>query len=565
MLRYTFLLSAIMTALCIMGFFLYTNLIVKRQTYDDAENSLTRFDLQLAAYRDQAALLSADPDMRSYLEDRKEAGGVYARLYAFIHAQRVRGVFYLLDAEGRVLLTSDPNKARPRFLRPDAVNAHFFRQMCAQPARVVVDTVDLAPEKRRQTAYVVGSAVSTGQSVEGFILFELSREDMRRFLTGGRYDSLVVTDPFHTVIAATNDAMADGMNKFDPAIEDNRVELGGTPYFIIESTSRQFPIKQFALRSLRAQRELMRLLLFSALLLPALMCLVGYFLSDRLSRANTESIRRLLQAMRTPSLETLDHRIHLSGGDEFEIIADRYNALMARIEQLIATLNESNERQRLTEIKHLEEQFNPHFIFNVLESIKCMAITDEPKRRIVDTVTALARLMRYSIDFERSMVALDDDIAYIRDYLAIQKTRFGERLTYHIDAAPPLGKRTIPKLLLQPLVENSIKYGYRRKESLTLWISAAFRASNVVLTVRDDGDGVEPSFLAEWNEALSSPAGKDKARSAHLGLYNVHRRLQLTYGEHAAGLAISSVPGEGTTVELTIPNEEAATCTKSSL
>ena len=232
--------------------------------------------------------------------------------------------------------------------------------------------------------------------------------------------------------------------------------------------------------------------------------------------------------------------------DEFKVLGDAFCNMVTQREELILHNSELTERKRIMEIKQLEEQFNPHFIFNVLETLRYEIAIDTAKAS--DMVMAFANLMRYSIYYGSTIVPLQTDIEYINDYLLLQKMRYNRRLNYHIDIPEELMGCKIPKLLLQPVVENSLVHGMKNIHSITINISAWKENGQLNLCVEDNGSGISEDKLKELRKGLE----QEDVYREHIGLYNSHRVVRLLYGPES-GMTIESSPGNGTRVIVTLP------------
>ena len=160
----------------------------------------------------------------------------------------------------------------------------------------------------------------------------------------------------------------------------------------------------------------------------------------------------------------------------------------------------------------------------------------------------MAALLRYSINNSVTTVQLCEDITYTDNYLKIQKYRLGKRLSYAIDIEDTCSTCLVPKLIIQPIIENAIKYGYGDKDHLTVKISAKISASNLVIAITDDGAGMSVDKLLNVTASLQS----EHNISAHNGLHNIHRRINLLYGKEY-GIYLHSEAGQNTVVSLTLP------------
>ncbi|MBS5080327.1 MAG: sensor histidine kinase [Clostridiales bacterium] len=203
----------------------------------------------------------------------------------------------------------------------------------------------------------------------------------------------------------------------------------------------------------------------------------------------------------------------------------------------------------LSELEYLLMQINPHFLYNTLNSISALTIIeDAPKSK--EMIDSLSGLLRNSLSVLHDTVPLQVEIETIKNYLNIQKVRFGSRLGYQIDVPDDCLNETIPAMILQPLVENAIVHGLELKTDCgTLKIGACKQAGSLVLTVQDDGVGIEPRTL----EKMQTPPddGTYDFRSG-IGIPNVKRRLFLLYNKDV--LQIESTLGSGTFITITLPD-----------
>lgn len=198
------------------------------------------------------------------------------------------------------------------------------------------------------------------------------------------------------------------------------------------------------------------------------------------------------------------------------------------------------------QIKQLESQINPHFLFNTLENIRVMCKLDPVKADKM--IVNLSLLLRYSISNADEDVTVRQDIENTQSYLSLLKTRFNRRFQYTVDIDEDVMDLEIPKLLIQPLIENAIKYGVGNKEVLTVKIRGYRDQGQLFMVCDDDGMGIDETTLRELEETLNQP----KNHSSHLGLYNIHKRIQLKYNGDF-GMTLKSEVGVGTTITLKLP------------
>lgn len=223
-----------------------------------------------------------------------------------------------------------------------------------------------------------------------------------------------------------------------------------------------------------------------------------------------------------------------------------------------AIAEEEARATAVSEMRRLESQFNPHFLFNTLENIKFMVKLDPQaaQRMLMD----LSRILRYSIKGEERKVTLREDLSYTHSYMEIQQYRFGRRLVYDETIPKEVGDCRIPRLLFQPVLENAIRYGAAEDGSIIIRLSVSWeeRPTGKVLCVKIEDQG--PGLSAERLQAIREMLAEGADPALHTGIYNIHRRLQLMYGR-PYGLQLECPPAGGTVVTLRLPFEkEGVSC-----
>lgn len=275
-----------------------------------------------------------------------------------------------------------------------------------------------------------------------------------------------------------------------------------------------------------------------------LLCLIlCVAVAMRLSRQFFEPVRALNDAMGRVEGGNLDVRVDSSGIDEMGQLAGRFDRM---VDTLKTNLTESVERQRElkdTQIRMMQAQLNPHFLYNTLDTMKWMGkINQVPE---VATISAdLADILRTSISGEE-FVSLAEELALLERYVEIQTIRFPGKFRFCTEIAPEALPVQVPKLMLQPLVENAIIHGFEDGSSGTVTVSAHLSGTELVVTVRDDGQGMPEESLRRFEE-------RNPKQSGHLGLRNVDTILRLHYGQ-SCGLQFLPVKGRGTGIRIRLP------------
>lgn len=233
---------------------------------------------------------------------------------------------------------------------------------------------------------------------------------------------------------------------------------------------------------------------------------------------------------------------------EMMTIARTFNEMMKRIAGLIEEVKSATMRQKDSEIKLLEAQINPHFLYNILDSINWMAI-DKDQFEISQMITSLAKILRYSINNSNATVPLRDEIDWLHHYIHLQQMRYKNNFDYTIQSDGNILDYKVHKLMLQPFVENSIVHGFagsERKNFLT--VSIQDKINFVQINIHDNGCGIAPETLDDIN-------GMPKEHSDHIGMANAIGRIRMYYGDNA-DVIIDSKLGFGTTVLIRLAKGE---------
>lgn len=296
---------------------------------------------------------------------------------------------------------------------------------------------------------------------------------------------------------------------------------------------------------------------FQSVKLCALIIITALVVAICISYNITSRLKLLMKKINVMGMGDFSTQISIYGTDEISQISDSFDNMRGSILKLM------DERQRVyqdligyerlqrelmeswrdAEYQVLRAQINPHYLFNTLESIRMSFLVDQEKEA-ARIVRIFAESMRRYMDVDRRNASLEEELLYVRYYMEIQHFRLGDRITYIEQVDPELLDVQIPCLVLQPLVENAINHGVDPKlEGGTVWLNVRREGEWMVVEVRDDGVGMTQECLNEIENKLKS--GKKSAN--HLGLWNINRRMILTYGEEN-GIHIESTAGKGTVI-----------------
>lgn len=283
------------------------------------------------------------------------------------------------------------------------------------------------------------------------------------------------------------------------------------------------------------KRKLMNILLFSALVLLGVSGIISLSISKKLS----EPIIELKNAMISVDENWSHLSINEKSPSEIRTLTREYNALLDRIKQLTKDIASKENAKRLFELKALQSQINPHFLYNTLDTILWLAELGE-NQKVVEVSKALGEMMRMSLHINQTLVPLKDEISHAENYLKIQQTRYEDKLSYRMTGEEELLEIQVPKLILQPIVENSIYHGIRPKKGRgTIEISYRREGEFLIIEVADDGIG--------YKETIQKDEKRMKTKLGGIGMKNVDQRIKLLL-EEDSGIDIRDRKGGGALV-----------------
>lgn len=282
-----------------------------------------------------------------------------------------------------------------------------------------------------------------------------------------------------------------------------------------------------------------------------ILVIVALLFSRFMARSITLPIQKLRDSMK--KVQEGDFSVSdvvVDSKNEIGSLTKSFDVMTHRIHELMEQNVHEQEEKRKSELKALQSQINPHFLYNTLDSIIWMA-EGKKNEEVVLMTASLARLLRQSISNEDEVVPIANEVEYARGYLTIQKMRYKDKLEFQIEVDSSILYIPLIKLVLQPIIENAIYHGLKYKESKGLLIVKGFmKDGNAVLQVIDDGVGMDEETLAQIYDKH-----KVNYHSNGVGVYNVQKRLKLYYGEDY-GITYTSELGKGTTATITIPGRQ---------
>lgn len=390
--------------------------------------------------------------------------------------------------------------------------------------------------------YMMVKPVFHEGTIIGYISAYLSGDDWSYYMSYYNYDG-VLTDQRNNVIFYNKPNLMENNYKFN--INKTKFSyIGEERYWLAYEALEDYGVQIYSLVYYPKNPEIL-----IGLLVILIIGIFWYNLAKQMAATMAEknaiSIGKLVQEIRIIRKFDQNHRIVMNSKDEFEDVAQQINYMLDTTSELNRKNTELLQLNNTIEINHLTTQINPHFLYNTLEIIRNLVIWDGD--RAGELIVQLTQVLRYSINNAKRDVRLEEDMEFINDYLSIQKSRFGDRFQCHIEIDEACLSCIVPKLVLQPIIENSIKYGFMKQMDLTIDIKGHVEDRILYLSVRDNGKGMSEEEAEKLAESLKSTTNNTKSN----GLYNIARRLSLQYTEES-GMGIINQEGKGLEVILWI-------------
>lgn len=512
---------------------------------------------QYEAYQGGLEELSARPEIRQALVDRGGEGWTQAnqQLYQFVNGQNFKAYFVLLDGEGNPVCSNFNERNQESFAGAPLIGG-MRERLNKSPEDTLCFICDVPLTSEQMCSYSFGRSVLDEQGEPmGYLFFNLRTESLQRqFRTVSQ--EVLLTDRYDNIIHTTLDLEDDPTDKVPSGkyamgiSTDGIQEISGVYYYISASTVTPQGMRLYTLTSLEIHIQALWYGLFLFVLLLLILGAIVLLMTRAFVQQNAREMQELTRAV--AELDRSSELCELSPqcSEESQQLYTQFRNITLHLRELIRDNSELQDRRRQMEIKQLEEQFNPHFVFNVMETVRYQ-INEDPEAAS-EMLLSFANLMRYSINYGHIKVSLETDVEYVNDYLLLQKVRYNNCLHYEFHIPDQLLECQVPKLLLQPVIENSIKHGYQQGKILEITVQVDRVEDDLRFVVRDNGRGIEPSRLEAIRESFTMELNSDYIK--HIGLYNIQKVVELMYGP-PYGLTIESTLGEGTTVTLTLPYE----------
>ncbi|MED5018137.1 sensor histidine kinase [Paenibacillus chibensis] len=294
------------------------------------------------------------------------------------------------------------------------------------------------------------------------------------------------------------------------------------------------------------------------LIVALVLIILSTVLASIVSRNIASPLKLLIREMKKVEMGNFSGSVNVNSFDEINSLVSSFNRMVHRMDELIETIKTSTVSEKNAQLQALQAQVNPHFLYNTLDMIYWM-LDEQENERLSRVVLSLSQMFRYSSNWEEaSQTTLGRELEQIRHYLTIIETRLGGRVRTDITAEEAWIDVRLPKMTIQPIIENAVKYGLEPKGGLGyLRVSTEAQGNKLMIRIEDNGAGMDEETLSRVRDTLShkqveTTKGEGNGSRRGIGLRNVHDRLVMMFGE-TYGLHIESELHEGTVVRITIP------------
>ena len=275
-----------------------------------------------------------------------------------------------------------------------------------------------------------------------------------------------------------------------------------------------------------------------------------YVISRRLSRRITEPITELVSMTEKFAGGDFSVSYHTNSNDEMETLAESFNSMVKEIETLIEDIHKEQENAKDAELRLLQEQINPHFLYNTLDAIIWMTESGE-NQKAIQVIQELSSFFRISLSKGQSEITIKNEREHVKSYLEIQRYRYQDIMDYEIDFDEEILDYHIQKLTLQPIVENALYHGIKNKRGRgMIKVSGKLEGGDIIFKIEDNGIGMNEDELQNLRLLIAGRVVQDD--QSGFGMANVQKRLQMLYGA-SYGMTVESTYQEGTCVTVCIP------------
>lgn len=541
--RESFIKYSAIVILLIFVVFLFSLYFIFKSSVSNANKTLNRLIVSeieqgTLHYQEEIIKWKNNHHVKEFLQSGEQMGDTVESLYNLKNSGIFNANFILLDAKKNILSSS-----LPQDVRSELINRYMFGNLIEQLDQelYVKKSISSLYPTTEKSMYFFGTKIEDESETIGYLLYFIEGLAVEH-----KYNQTIyITDQFDNIIFSMNGLKDTTLGKL-PINTDEKIKKINNDYFYISyDESFDQSMRVLTMTSINTYRNLLIYGLLAMSIVSVVIILVVYLVSPKIFEKTLQPLDVLVSLISKDQGDYGD----VDKFNEFQTIYKEYNSKIKEIQTLLSVNKEIMEKKRQMEIKHLEAKFNPHFLYNTLEMLK-YEITLNPENAS-EIVVKIANLMRYNTNFGSTTVPLHIDISNLHDYISLQKMRYGDRLSFSSEIDRDLLPIHIPKLIIQPLIENAIKHNIQHVFDLSINLIIKQIDCHIVIEVIDNGIGIEAGKLKKLQDFINS----DHENWEHNGLRNTHKIIQLLYGD-TYGLEIYSQINKQTKVRIIIPYTE---------
>lgn len=534
----------ILCIICTLGFISIACVNIYRNNHTYSMNSKEKLESVLNSYIENTNQIANDIDIELFQNNNQYKVEIIENVYNFVSQKNIKAQFYIFDKDFDMLFSTERSDNKKNLIKYQiAASKSNFKG-----SNILYIYGGNGIENSPISSYLIVKPIIKNHEFVGLCTYELELKNLDTIFNNTSSTVLLV-NKFHRVLFYNSKRFVDDRNKIIKNFRDRSgiIFNGGELIYISRSKVAYADTMIYVITDCSTYLNISIIMLLLIIAVAIIMTAAISTSAGKFSAKKTAIIYQLIDALKQVEDGKLDVNLNIESDDEFKSIGHSFNMMLGSIRHLIERHDKMAIENNMAIVQMMESQFNPHFLFNTLESIRYL-VKFNPK--VADkTVVNLSKLLRYSIQNTVDTVKFKEEFDFAKRYIEIMKVRFGDRLEFNDNISYEVKEVSVPKMIIQPIVENAVKYGFGENvEVLKVEISAYIESEKVYITVGDDGVGIDKELLKELVVNL-----KEKYNlSDHIGLYNVHKRIELLYGTEY-GLEINSEICRGTEVVLVLP------------
>lgn len=462
-----------------------------------------------------------DPEVKNAfnerLSDHKSESFNYT-FSKFNNSNKIKSEVILLDKDYNTIYTTFSGKDFSEYL------INYNNAICHKLKKTDKQSVytSVYSDTGKYSDYMFVKAICDDNEIKGYISIYTSGNDWTYYLSDKNNDGIIIDDR-NNVIYRSKAGFANNVGKLV-------IQNGKAWYFDNERywvKSQELPDQNVTIYSLvyNPRNNTYMIGIVIIVIIGLIWLYVANWMSMSMAENNAKQINQLVTEIRMIQNGAYDHRIHLKSDKEFAEVGHRINRMLDSIKELNKKNTELLKLNSHIEMEQLTAQINPHFLYNTLETISILVYVNPDQAS--ELIQRLTQILRYSVDTTYKDVRIEEDKNYIEDYIYIQKARFADNFNCYLELQDECNNCFIPKLLLQPIIENSIKYGFKVKKNISVWINGCMKDNDLILKVVDNGPGMDEKDIIKVEKSFLMTDDKNTS----IGLRNTARRIYLQYGD----------------------------------